>query len=155
MNRDKPIERKIPSPRQPVEPATKKPKARTGRVPMPVALAAMVLVRAEWCCDWCARSIDGQPFSRQHRRAHGMGGRQGAELHTPANVIVLCGSATSPGGCHDRAENTKDRQMAYDLGFAIRGEARRPEDVPILRHGLHLVIPGDGVWHPASDPLAA
>lgn len=137
----------------PIKPVRTTPAKRpAGRAPMPAGLAEMVLVRAEWLCDWCGRPIMGRPFSRQHRRAHGMGGRQGGELHTPANVIVLCGSATSPG-CHNRAEND-ERDLAYDLGFAIRGEARRPEDVPILRHGLRLVIPGDGLWLPA-EPLAA
>lgn len=125
-------------------------RAKPGRAPMPEALAKMVLVRADWCCDWCAAPIIGRPFSRQHRRAHGMGGRQGGELHTPANVIVLCGSATSPG-CHNRAENDQ-RAEAYRYNFAIRGEARKPEETPIYRHLSHWVIPGDAVWIPSDPP---
>jgi hypothetical protein len=130
-----------------------KKKRAAGRAPMPKALADMTLERADWCCDWCGAPILGRPFSRQHRRAHGMGGRQGAELHTPANVILLCGSATSPG-CHNRAEN-QERAEADRLGFVILGEARRPEDVPIFRHMTHWVIPGDGEWIPAEAPQEA
>lgn len=131
-----------------------KNKRAAGRAPMPKDLADMVLERADWSCDRCGRSVTGRPFSRQHRRAHGMGGRQGAELHTPANVIVMCGSATSPDGCHDLVEN-HERVEADLFGFVILGEARRPEDVPIFRHMTHWVIPGDGEWIPAEAPQAA
>jgi hypothetical protein len=70
-------------------------------------------------------------------------------------LIILCGSANTPGSCHNFAENTGEgRAEAYDLGFAIRGEVRRPEDVPIFRHLRSWVIPGDGVWI-AAEPLAS
>jgi 5-methylcytosine-specific restriction protein A len=131
-------------------PAPKAKKPAAGRAPMPKWLADYVLERADWCCDWCGQSIVGQPFSRQHRRAHGSGGRAGGELHTAANVIVLCGSATSPG-CHNRAEN-QGRALAYRLGFAIRGEARAPEEVPIFRHEREWVIPTAYGWRPAEPP---
>ena len=121
------------------------------RSAVPAKLRAMVIERAEFCCDRCSRPLIGQMYSLQHRRARGAGGRSGA--HTPANLVALCGSATSPG-CHSRVENER-RQEAYEQGFAIRGEARRPEDVPIFRHLRSWVIPGDGVWIPAEEPMAA
>jgi hypothetical protein len=128
-----------------------KPKPRKGRpAPVPLELAEMVLIRAGYACDWCGVSILGREFSRQHRRARGAGGRrEGA--HTPANLIILCGSATT--GCHGRAENI-DRALAYRWGFAIRGEVALPEETPIWRHERQWVIPGDGVWETA-EPLAA
>ena len=133
-------------------PAPKPTKRKTpGPVRMPKWLADYVLERSGWACDWCGHSIVGQPFSRQHRRARGSGGRAGGEMHTAANVIVLCGSATT--GCHDRAEN-QDRAAAYRLGFAIRGEAQAPEEIPLFRHGLEWVIPTETGWAPAP-PLAA
>lgn len=151
MARSKPFEAKIPLPRQPSEP-TSKPKRRNTPPPVPAGLARMVLERAGWCCDRCGVSIVGREFSRQHRRARGAGGRrEGA--HTPANVIVLCGSATSQG-CHEWAEHSH-RTEAYELGFAIRGEARKPEDVPVFRHLRQWVIPGDGVWIDADESQAA
>jgi 5-methylcytosine-specific restriction enzyme A len=120
---------------------------------MPKWLADYVLERAEGLCDRCARPLDELGFSRQHRRAHGMGGRVGAELHTAANVVVMCGSATTPGGCHNLAEN-KERAQCEREGFVIRGEVQRPEDVPILRHGIDWVIPTADGWLPA-EALAA
>ncbi|HEY2087668.1 MAG TPA: hypothetical protein VGH54_16830 [Mycobacterium sp.] len=118
---------------------------------VPKKLREMVVARAEYSCDRCARQLIGQVYSLQHRRARGAGGRAGA--HTPANLIVLCGTANTPGSCHNFAENTGEgRAEAYALGFAIRGEARAPEDVPIFRHLREWVIPGDGVWIPSSDP---
>lgn len=118
---------------------------------VPRKLRDMVIERAQSCCDRCAKYLPGQQYSLQHRRARGAGGRAGA--HTPANLIVLCGSANTPGSCHNFAENTgPGRLEAYELGFAIRGEARAPEDVPIFRHLSTWVIPGDGVWLPSSDP---
>lgn len=119
---------------------------------VPQKLRDMVIERAGWCCDRCGRYLPGQPYSLQHRRARGRGGRR-VGAHTPANLVVLCGSATTPGSCHFRVES-RERTEAYAQGFAICGELARPEDVPIYRHLTHWVIPGDGVWI-ESEPLAA
>jgi 5-methylcytosine-specific restriction protein A len=78
-----------------------------------------------------------------------MGGRAGAELHTAANVVVLCGSATTPGGCHNLAENA-ERARCEREGFVTTGEAQRPEDVPILLHGAAWVLPSADGWVPAQ-----
>jgi 5-methylcytosine-specific restriction protein A len=118
---------------------------------MPKWLAAFVLERADGRCDRCARPLAELGYSRQHRRSHGMGGRAGAELHTAANVVVLCGSATTPGGCHNRAENAARAQCERE-GFVIKGEAQRPEDVPILLHGAVWVLPSADGWVPAQAP---
>lgn len=118
---------------------------------VPKKLRDMIIARAEASCDRCAKYLPGQQYSLQHRRARGAGGRSGA--HTPANLIVLCGTANSPGSCHNFVENTGEgRTEAYALGFAIRGEAQKPEGVPIFRHLATWVIPGDGVWIPSSAP---
>lgn len=48
-------------------------------------------------------------------------------------------------------ENTgPGRREGYALGFAIRGEVQRPEEVPIFRHLCEWVIPGEGLWIPSS-----
>ncbi len=118
---------------------------------VPRKLRDMIIERAQFCCDRCARYLPGQQYSLQHRRARGAGGR--AVEHTPAGLIVLCGSATTPRSCHNFVENTgPGRTEAYEYGFAIRGEARQPEDVPIYRHLSSWVIPGDGVWIPSEAP---
>lgn len=118
--------------------------------PVPADLAQYVLERAEYRCDRCGISIVGRQFSRQHRRARGAGGRRDGYLHTAANLVVMCGSATSPG-CHSLAEN-HERAQAYAEGFAIKGEAQDPAEVPILRHGVEWVIPTADGWAPA-DPI--
>jgi 5-methylcytosine-specific restriction enzyme A len=118
---------------------------------VPRKLRDMIIERAQGCCDRCAKYLPGQQYSLQHRRARGAGGRKGA--HTPANLIVLCGSANTPNSCHNFVENTGEgRAEAYAYGFAIRGEARKPEDTPIFRHLQSWVIPGDGVWIPSEAP---
>jgi hypothetical protein len=153
ISRTSPLKRGTGKPRSTLpcpSPAPKAKKPPAGRAAMPKWLADYVLERADWCCDWCGHSIVGQPFSRQHRRAHGRGGRAGGELHTAANVIALCGTATT--GCHGRAEN-QERALAYRLGFAIRGEARAPEEVPIFRHEQEWVLPTEAGWV-SADPLA-
>lgn len=148
-----PLVRRAPMPRTqppcPEKPAPKRKPRPAGRTPMPAWLAAFVLERAEWMCDRCARPLSELGFSRQHRRAHGMGGRAGGELHTPANVVVLCGSATTPGGCHNRAENA-ERAACEREGFVIRGEVISPEVHPILRHGRDLVVPSLDGWIAAT-----
>lgn len=116
-------------------------------VHVPRWLREGVIERADCRCDWCGKYLPGQQYSLQHRRARGAGGR--ANAHSWANLVVLCGSATT--GCHGRVENTgPGRREGYALGFAIRGEVQRPEDVPIFRHCSEWVIPGEGLWVPSS-----
>lgn len=113
----------------------------------------LVIERAEHRCDRCALQLVGRPYSLQHRRARGAGGRRGHVLDTPWNLVLLCGSGTT--GCHGLIENQLREQEGYAKGFAIRGELVDPADVPILRHGRAWVIPsvddaGRGVWVPAA-----
>jgi hypothetical protein len=65
---------------------------------------ALVLARDGFACVGCNKSVVGRPYSLQHRVARGMGGTSRADAGSPVNLIVLCGSATSPGGCHLLAE---------------------------------------------------
>lgn len=117
--------------------------------PVPAKLRQMVIERAEYCCDRCGIYLPGRQYSLQHRRARGAGGRKDA--HSPAGLIVLCGSAVT--GCHGYIEQTgPGRSEGYALGFAIRGEITKPEETPIYRHLRSWVIPGDGVWIP-SEPI--
>lgn len=155
MKRGELPRRRNPLPRTSSREARPKPARRSrGRAPMPTWLADFVLERAGYRCDRCARHIDEIGFSRQHRRAHGMGGRAGAQLHTPGNVVVLCGSATTPGGCHNLAENVARAQCEQE-GWVIRGELIVPEQHPALRHGVRWEIPTATGWLPAEEGKAA
>lgn len=112
----------------------------------------MVIERSEYSCDRCGRNLIGQRYSAQHRLARGMGGRRGGYLHTAANLVILCGSATSAGGCHQFVESA-ERGQGVREGFVILGSVVAPEAVPILRHGREWVVPGDGCWI-TSEPLS-
>jgi hypothetical protein len=108
-------------------------------------------------CDRCGRAIgyDSQGYSLQHRKARGAGG-SGADINADwQNFVVLCGSSTTPNGCHDDVEHQR-RKLGEDTGFVIgRNNIILPSDVPILRHWREWVIPGlpgSDLWIPA-EPL--
>lgn len=67
---------------------------------------SLVLDRDDYQCVACGKHILmlGDWWSMQHRKARGQGG-----TNEPSNLIVLCGSATSPG-CHLKCEQ-RDREM--------------------------------------------
>jgi 5-methylcytosine-specific restriction protein A len=77
-----------------------------------------------------------------------MGGRGGA--HTAANLVLLCGTANSPGGCHLRCEHD-DLDAARSAGFRLR-PGEDPETAPILRHGVSWVLPTSEGWLAAPAP---
>ena len=77
---------------------------RTPRAPRdtgpPRKVRALVLKRDSYACAGCGKGIKDRPYSLQHRQARGMGGTSREDVNSPVNLVVLCGSATSPGGCH-------------------------------------------------------
>ena len=92
------------------------------------ATRELVLERDDYRCVSCGLPIMGQQYSLQHRKARGVGGD-----NTPANLIVLCGSATSPGGCHLAAEQRGAQSL--DLGYWVPSW-QHPADVPVM-HFVH------------------
>ncbi len=79
---------------------------------------ALVLAREGMACAACGISVIGRPHSIQHRRARGMGGTADKSANSPSNLVLLCGSATSPGGCHLACEQ-RDIDM-HGRGFWLR-----------------------------------
>lgn len=69
---------------------------------------AAILDRAGGQCERCGRSLDPYFYSLQHRRARGMGGSRRRDTNSPVNLVALCGSATTPGGCHQWVEAHPD-----------------------------------------------
>lgn len=69
-----------------------------------------------------------------------MGGTVRPDTNEPQNLLLLCGSATSPNGCHSHVESF--RAEAYDLGFLVR-QAQDPAETPINHavHGWVLLCP--------------
>lgn len=80
-------------------------------------------------CERCERPLYGQPFSLHHRRPRGMGGTVRPETNQPSNLLVLCGSATTPGSCHQFVENR--RAEAYEEGLLVP-QTQDPATVPVL-----------------------
>jgi hypothetical protein len=107
--------------------------------PVPAKLRELVLERDEYRCVRCGCSIVGQRYSLQHRKARQMGGRKGA--HTAANLVVLCGSATT--GCHQIVES--EREYAQRQGYAVPSWGD-PEKLPVWRHGFGWQLPSEDGW---------
>lgn len=62
----------------------------------------LVLERDNYACVCCGRSIIGQPYSLQHRRAKKMGGSRLPWIDQPQNLVTVLGSGTTD--CHARME---------------------------------------------------
>lgn len=90
-----------------------------------VATRALVLDRAAGCCELCGRLLhDGYEWlevhSFHHRQPRGAGGTSLAEVNSPANLLLLCGTGTE--GCHGFIE--AHRTSAEAEGWLVR----RPQD---------------------------
>jgi hypothetical protein len=78
-----------------------------------------------------------------------MGGTSDARLNRPSNIILLCGSATSPGGCHLACEQ-RDKAL-NELGFWLERH-QRPALEPVA-HAIHgwVYLLDDGTVMDALD----
>jgi hypothetical protein len=76
---------------------------------------SLVFARAFGFCENCGTSVIGQPYSIQPRAGQGTVGASRPEAHAVWNLVLLCGSAASPGGCHllceQRDQDLHDRGM--------------------------------------------
>jgi 5-methylcytosine-specific restriction endonuclease McrA len=109
-----------------------------------------VLARDDYTCQRCARDIRNCPYSLQHRLPRGRGGK-----NTMANLVTMCGSATTPGMCHDHVENRERAQARID-GWLVPSDIN-PEEWPVRRFGHEeYQMPGETGWTPAErHPLQA
>jgi HNH endonuclease len=101
-----------------------------------------VLLRDDYTCQRCRRDIRNQPYSLQHLLPRGRGGK-----NTMRNLVTVCGSATTPGRCHDWMEN-QERRLATRDGWLVPNGIN-PDDWPVLRFGQQYETPGDE-WTPAT-----
>lgn len=120
---------------------TRRPTRRVYRQTGPAAdVVDVVLERAGWSCEACGSAIGdrrGVDWSVQHRRPRRMGGTRWPGCNLPANLMILCGSATTPGSCHEFAEN--QRTAAEAAGWLLSSGAD-PAAVALL------VTPGRWVY---------
>jgi hypothetical protein len=103
-------------------------------------------------CQRCGQLITGW-FSRHHRDPRAMGGSK-ADPHALVNLVLLCGSATSRGGCHYAVES--NRVQARIDGWLVP-MGIRADEWPVRRFGHRdYQMPGDTEWAPAKQhPLQA
>jgi len=107
---------------------SKPAKRKTARDTGPTRkLREAVLERDQHRCARCGRGVTTYPYSLQHRDPRGMGGSKTA--NRTSNLVTLCGSATSPGDCHNEVES--HRAQAAKDGYLVVGD-QHPEDVEIL-----------------------
>lgn len=101
-----------------------------------------VFMRAGQRCERCGEIIV-LAHSIHHRLPRGRGGKN--EL---SNLVLLCGSATSPGGCHGEVESY--REKAYDDGWLVRSEMD-PATVPVIHATFgRVLLDNDGGWSEAA-----
>jgi hypothetical protein len=84
-------------------------------------------------CFLCGRGLRfedrARGWSMHHRKPRGTGGvgsKAAAEISSPANALVLCGSGTT--GCHGWAEHNRTR--AIEMGVLISRHAVGPAFLP-------------------------
>jgi hypothetical protein len=110
----------------------------------------LVKQRDDWTCACCGNPIVGSNFSLQHRLARGGGGTSDPAINSPANLILLCGSATT--GCHGLAES-RDAAM-HRLGFWLK-HGQEPAKVRVA-HAVHgwVRLLDNGDFEPAVGDAA-
>lgn len=157
LARKAPLVRRAELPRGPVRslnatrvktPARRRPRD-TGPTP---AERALVVDRAGWCCELCGRRLGHHdtgfvaPHSIHHRQPRGLGGSSRPERNAAYNLLLLCGSATSLGGCHQLVESR--RAHAEEQGWLVR-HGTDPAEVPVYVTGYGAVLlTGDGRYAP-------
>jgi hypothetical protein len=88
----------------------------------------LVFARAFGFCEGCGTSVIGRPYSIAPRLEQGADGTSRPEADAVWNLVLLCGSAASPGGCSLLCEQ-RDPDM-HDRGMWLRPE-ESPRRVPL------------------------
>ncbi|AWN03223.1 HNH endonuclease [Microbacterium phage Appa] len=104
------------------------------------ATCRIVDERDQFRCVRCGISLASVSGSRHHRQR-----RRGGD-HSPANLILLCGSGTT--GCHGWAHSHPADARAVGLIVSAWG---KPVDVPVLTYaGWVLLDPEGGFFNIAE-----
>lgn len=73
---------------------------------------AVVLERDQNTCQRCGINVLYRLASIQHRIPRGAGGS--AKVWQASNLALVCGSATTPGSCHNWMEHEDREQAEFD-----------------------------------------
>lgn len=105
--------------------------------------------RAKDRCELCGRDLNWFPFSRHHRRPRQMGGSSLPWINDITNLLLVCGTATTPNGCHLLIES--DREIAYENGWLIPMGQYHPTEIPVvLRNVGPVYLTTDGSYAPGA-----
>lgn len=106
----------------------------------------LVDLRDESRCVRCGRWLPGTPASRHHRKRRSQASR--GEVHSPANLILLCGTGTT--GCHGWVH--AHPAQAREHGWLLRS-TDDPTRIPLLSdvHGW-ILLDDKGGWTPTEEP---
>lgn len=128
-------------------------------MPGPSAVERLVVaVRADFRCELCGLVLgayDGEnvewsrhrEYSFHHRQPRGSGGTRDPLTNTPPRLLLLCGSATTPDGCHTTVET--QRAMAYANGWLVR-RPTDPASVPVELYVGRKFLTLSGTYEEAS-----
>jgi len=105
------------------------------------AFREVVLARDGTTCQCCGIDVTNKLASVQHRIPRGAGGS--ALVNRPSNGVLVCGSATTPGSCHQWME-AKDRLTAKAQGWLL------PKNNPDIDPTQERILLFDG-WHLLDD----
>lgn len=132
-------------------PEVSKPTPKVNPRGFPPVVRQTIIDRDHMACVRCGRPMDGSHgYSLQHRDNRGMGGTRDFRINLPSNGIVLCGSATTPGGCHEWAESNEEE--AARGGYVVRSWAD-PTTVPVLMFtGRWVLLTNNGTAWLTSEP---
>jgi len=112
----------------------------------------VVLKRDGNTCQRCGVDLVYKLASIHHRRPRGMGSSR--LVDTPSNLVLLCGSATTPKSCHQTVESLRDEARVE--GWLIPKLSRvHPSQVPLLTHRGWLLLADDGSSTPYEFPKEA
>lgn len=118
------------------------------------AQRAVVLWRSSGHCELCwALLHDGDNWLRahsvHHRRPRRSGGDPRPTTNQPSNLLLLCGSATTPAGCHERVES--NRTDALENGWLLHAE-HEPTEVPVVigPSRTRVLLDDDGNYQEAA-----
>jgi 5-methylcytosine-specific restriction endonuclease McrA len=111
---------------------------------------AIVLARDSNTCQRCGANLLYKLASIQHRRPRGAGGSAWVDI--PSNLVLLCGSATSPG-CHAHVETHRVDALA-DGWLIPKLSSKHPSEVPLLSIHGWVLLTDDGERIPYVSGVA-
>lgn len=116
------------------------------------ATRRLVLDRAQGCCELCGRLLhDGTTWigahSVHHRQPRGMGGTTRPDANAVWVLLLLCGSATTPDGCHTYVETNRTEALANGWLVPQAGEpATVLVHVQVSGHLTPVLLTADGTY---------